>query len=145
MELYVKLLLNSNCGLNSLLKQICLLRCFISPLLYSIQVLDVCLEGEGISCTSHTFSSLRDSVFKNLIMWFCLLDLRENVESVMVILIHFGVTHLFARMFFNFSLVLPFTHLFFCFAYKYKRGATKIFIGYARLLFVNFSGIPGCL
>jgi hypothetical protein len=53
-KLYVKLMFNSTCDLNGQSKQVCLLRCFISPLLYSIQVLDACLEGKGISCTSHT-------------------------------------------------------------------------------------------
>ena len=41
-ELYIKSLLNTTCGINNSAKQICLLRCFISPLHYSFQVLDGC-------------------------------------------------------------------------------------------------------
>jgi hypothetical protein len=76
-KLRVKLMFNSTCGLNSQPKQVCLLRCFISPLLYSIQVLDACLEGKGISCTSHTPLEPSCLIHNNLVMF-----LRHNWEEM---------------------------------------------------------------
>jgi hypothetical protein len=57
-----------------------------------------------------------------------------------------GVPHICVRMFVNASLVLLVICIScFCVVFKYKGSAAKIFIGYVRLLFVKFSGIPGCL
>ena len=60
-------------------------------------------------------------------------------------LILVGASH-GARMFINASLVLLVICIS-CFrvVFKYKGSAAKIFIDYVRLLFVKFSGIPGCL
>ena len=56
-----------------------------------------------------------------------------------------GVPHICVRMFVSASLVLLVMCMS-CFrvVFKYKGSAAKIFIDYVWLLFVKFSGIPGC-
>ena len=58
----IKLLVNSTCDLNSLYKQICLLRCFISLLHYSMQVFDDCQgEWEVAARCTHDYKSTIDN------------------------------------------------------------------------------------